>query len=198
MRKLDLSGQTFTNWLVLAPALPKKNETYWLCRCSCGKQVDVAGKALRRGMSKSCGCATKEMHGESDSVEYAIFRKMLHRCNNPANKDWHLYGGKGVRVEWISFGDFLRDMGRRPSSRHSIDRKNSNGPYSKDNCRWATSQEQARNTSVNRLITADGITHCLAEWADITGLSRNCIEKRIDLLGWTISDALLIPLRGRR
>lgn len=197
MLKLDLSGQTFTNWLVLAPASPKKKETYWLCRCSCGKEISVASKALRRGMSKSCGCATKEMHGRSNTVEYAIFRSMIMRCRNPNFKDWHLYGGKGIKVEWETFDEFHRDMGDRPSSSHSIDRKNGNGPYSKENCRWATAQEQARNMSTNRLITADGVTHCLATWADITGLSRNCIEKRIDLLGWSVDEALTTPVWGR-
>jgi hypothetical protein len=195
MRKLHLVGQKFYDWLVIAPALPKKNETYWLCRCKCGKEIEVGGKNLRYGRSKSCGCATKEMHGRSYTIEYATFRGMVMRCTNPNNKNWHLYGGKGVKVEWKSFDSFHRDMGDRPSRLHSIDRINGDGNYSKTNCRWATAQEQARNMKVNRLITANGITHCLAKWAEITGISRNCIEKRIDLLGWSPHKALTTPVQ---
>lgn len=197
MRRDDLSDQTFTSWTVLAKAPPRKKETYWLCRCVCGKELPIATKSLKRGLSRSCGCATKEMHGESSSDEYTLWRRILHRCNSPSFKDWHLYGGKGIKVEWTSFSDFLRDMGRRPSKLYSIDRIDSNGPYSKENCQWATAKQQARNICTNRMITAKGKTLCLSEWAEATGLSRNTIEKRIDNLGWTTEEAVSLPLWSR-
>jgi hypothetical protein len=198
MRKILLSGQQIANWFVIGPAPSKKHETYWRCRCACGKEADICAKNLRYGKSRSCGCATKEMHGESHTVEYALFHSMRNRCNNPNSRDWHLYGGKGVKIEWETFAEFHRDLGDRPSPQHSIDRINGNGNYSKNNCRWATAREQARNMRTNRLITVDGITKCSAEWAESTGLSRECIEARIDKLKWSHYDAIRAPVQMRR
>lgn len=196
MRRIDLSNSVFGDWTVLSAAPSNNGETYWFCRCACGKEIKVGTKNLTTGRSVSCGCRTKEFHGASDTVEYAIWRKMLNRCNSPTTQDWALYGGRGITVEWTSFSQFVADMGPRPSPLHSIDRfPDQNGPYSKANCRWATAQEQARNTRVNRLITAFGETLCLAAWAERTGISRNCIEKRLDLLNWTVEDALTRPVR---
>lgn len=196
MRLINLSGLTFGQWTVISRAKPQNGETLWKCRCTCGKEAKVGAKNLRRGLSRSCGCASKEFHGESESIEYATWRRINQRCTNPNNRDWHLYGGRGIRVEWTSFSEFLADMGPRPSPKHSVDRIDPNGPYAGPNCRWATAKQQARNMRVNRLLSARGETRCLSEWAEVTGLSRSCIEKRIDNLGWSIEKALFTPLRG--
>jgi hypothetical protein len=196
MRRQDLYTRTFGLWTVLDSAPSVKNETYWRCRCQCGKIVNVGTKNLTTGRSKSCGCATKELHGGSKSIEYAIWRRIWDRCTNPNNKTWYLYGGRGIKVEWQSFADFLADMGPLPSPLHSIDRyPDQDGPYSKDNCRWATARQQARNMRVNRMITANGETMCLAAWAEKSGISRNVIEKRLDVLCWSSERAVTQPVR---
>ena len=72
---------------------------------------------------------------------------MLNRCRNQRNENWENYGGRGIAVceRWLSFESFLADMGRRPSKQHSLDRRNTNGNYAPDNCRWATAKVQQNN-----------------------------------------------------
>ena len=194
-RREDLTGLVFGRLTVLTVAPSRGAETKWNCRCSCGKVLTVFTKALKRGMSRSCGC-TKERHSASATPEYAAFRRMKNRCFNPKVPDFRLYGARGISVRFATFGEFLADIGPRPSPLHSVDRINSNGHYEPGNVRWATAREQANNMRVNRILTLGSESHSLAEWGRITGLSREVIEKRIDLLHWSIEDALMLPLRG--
>lgn len=93
---------------------------------------------------------TREYHGEGEprSTEYLAWAHMIERCYNPNCCAWKYYGARGVRVcdRWRnSYVAFLADMGRKPSAKHSIDRKNNDGNYEPKNCRWSTRLEQARN-----------------------------------------------------
>lgn len=84
--------------------------------------------------------------------EYAAWRNMLNRCTNPGVDSYPLYGARGITVceRWQTFENFLADMGLRPAG-HTLERRDSNGNYEPDNCRWATHAEQAQNTRVNKL-----------------------------------------------
>lgn len=87
-------------------------------------------------------------HGESRTVEYRAWARMIHRCYNETDIKFNLYGGRGIRVcgRWLaSYETFLADMGRKPTRGHSLDRKESDGMYEPSNCRWATSSEQNKN-----------------------------------------------------
>lgn len=128
-----------------------------ICRCVCGNEVTVFLSNLRRGQTKSCGCLRREItssnrmtHGETIgkmSSEYATWKSMRARCQNPNDNDFQYYGGRGINVcrRWQKFENFLADMGRRPSPELSIDRINNDGDYEPGNCRWATPTEQSRN-----------------------------------------------------
>lgn len=92
-----------------------------------------------------------------------------------------------------SFEAFMADMGACPP-KHSLDRIDVDGPYSPENCRWASNQEQANNTTANRILEHRGERHTVAEWARIVGLKGDTLKRRI-LLGWPIDRALTAPLR---
>lgn len=126
---------------------------------------------------------------------------MVYRCNSPKARGYRHWGGRGIKVcdRWQGrdgFANFLADLGERPSRQHSIDRIDNNGNYEPDNCRWATSKEQANNRRDNHLIAHDGITLNATQWADRTGLKRVTIRQRLRN-GWTPEEALTTPPDSR-
>jgi hypothetical protein len=127
-------------------------------------------------------------------VEYRTWSGMRVRCRNPNFKDWHLYGGKGIKVcaRWESFAAFFADMGPKPSRHHSLDRIDSHGNYEPSNCRWATAKEQANNWATrNRKLTFRGETLSLPQWAGRLGLTRESLRDRL-ASGWSIKKALTV------
>src|SRR6266436_4499546 len=106
-------------------------------------------------------------HGLTETADYASWCDMLTRCYNPRFNGYKYYGGRGITVceRWRhSFENFLADMGVKPSLKHSLDRIDCNGPYSPDNCRWATRLEQNANQRRIKLYTFGGETRHLKEW----------------------------------
>lgn len=177
----------------------------WLCRCDCGKETIVATTSLRTGASRSCGCLQREAarrsatHGMHNSAEYRAWVHMKERCLNPKTKHFHRYGGRGITLahEWLDFSTFLTDMGRRPEGCW-LERVNNDGPYSKENCLWATTSEQARNRSSNIKLTYNKRTQIVSDWARETGLAATTICRRLFRLGWTVRQALETPPYKRR
>lgn len=139
-------------------------------------------------------------HGLSRSREYMAYYAMLNRCYNPECKPFPSYGGRGIIVcdRWrASFLNFFEDMGRRPSPGHSIDRKDNDGPYSKDNCWWSERLHQCNNKRNNRLLTVGGITDTIAGWGRRTGINRLTIQQRIVKFGWSAEEAVSTPIGPR-
>ncbi len=105
------------------------------------------------GMTKSCGCLQRERagsfarHGMSQSPEYTSWQQMKNRCLNPNGEVYKNYGARGIRIcdRWLSFENFLEDMGKRPSPRHTLGRLDNDGDYEPDNCEWQTATEQNKN-----------------------------------------------------
>jgi hypothetical protein len=130
--------------------------------------------------------------------EYHIWRGMLRRCHDPHAITAKHYLGRGITVDpqWETFEQFYHDMGPRPSSAHSIDRLDNNGPYSAENCRWATQKQQMQNCRTSFRLTCYGHTRSLHEWSDITGIPVRTLRRR-KKKGWSDVQTIMTPLNQR-
>lgn len=111
---------------------------------------------------------------------YESWRMMRRRCLNKKDKNFKDYGGRGITIckRWDSFTNFLADMGERPVG-ETLERKDNNGNYEPDNCRWATTEEQHYNTRANHLLTYRGETMCTAAWAKKLGINQTSMRLRV-------------------
>ena len=156
----------------------KRMRTWWLCQCDCGKQIKVIMGSLTNGGTKSCGCLNMEnltKHGKYKSIEYAAWCYAKSRCYRKKNISYHNYGGRGIIMceRWKnSFINFFDDMGECPKG-FTLDRINTNGNYEPGNCRWVSMLTQANNRRNTTLVTFNGITKSLCDWARHLKISRD-------------------------
>lgn len=202
----NITGQQFGLWTVIERAgYIYGTHAAFRCRCDCGTISIVSGSSLRHGGTTNCGCNQRaglgdrvRTHGKSKHPMYITWVAMRERCEREGHVHFHHYGGRGIRVcdLWQQFEGFYQDM--RPSwfAGSSIDRIDPNAGYFKDNCRWATSKEQARNRRNTTFIALRGETLPLSEWAEITGISPGTLRSRINL-GWTDARVLETPVRAK-
>ena len=205
-RLIDETGAVYGRLTVIKQS-GKDNHGHplWECMCDCGNTCYVTGARLRNGNTRSCGCLHSEQiasrntrHGKSKSRLYAIYKGMKDRCTRKANKSFPLYGERGIRLcdEWTGpegykrFEQWALENGYREDL--TIDRIDTNGDYSPDNCRWANIEQQANNRRNNHRITFDGKTRTIAEWSRITGISAKKIEARLRALSWPVEKALTV------
>lgn len=182
-----------------------------MCVCSCGSMKRIAIYQLIRGHAKSCGCKQAKTgeahhgykHGASNDREHVVWMSMIGRCYNIKDGDYLRYGGRGITVcdRWRnSFLEFISDIGKRPSAKHSLDRINNDGNYEPGNVRWATRLEQARNTSLTRFLVIDDVRRPLKEWSEISGINSSTIRRRIRD-GWSVKSAVfknLLKVKRRK
>lgn len=195
-RFIHLTGKTFGRWSVLSEAKKRIGKVYWTCRCECGTVSEVAGSVLRRGRSRCCTKCRVTTHGKSAFPEYTVWLAMLGRCRRKSSDAYRNYGQRGITVcdEWQSFAAFYRDMGPRPTPKHTIERKDNDLGYSKGNCKWATRKEQLRNTRRTHFLTFNGIAQCVTDWAKQLGMPPRTLHNRINR-GWSVERALTTPVR---
>ena len=199
---IDLKGQKFGKLTVIERAENKGKNTRWLCLCECGNKTIVHAISLRSGSTKSCGCyksiapkLSNTKHGMSHTTTHKIWCDIKSRCfclNDPAYKN---YGGRGITMcdRWKnSFEAFYEDVSKLPHFNEkgfTLDRIDNDGNYEPNNVRWVDRITQGNNKRNNRLISYNGETHTMAEWAKIKGLNYKTLSCRL-YDGWDISRAL--------
>lgn len=218
-KPIDLTGERYGRLTVTkCIGKDKYGRLMWRCQCDCGKESVVQSGNLRSGHTKSCGCLedenrkimgkiSRKTHGETHTRLFNIWQSMLERCytNGIGLKN---YGERGIFVcdEWREFQrfrDWAKETGYSETAIRgecTLERKNVNGPYSPENCRWATNKEQQNNRRNNFFITFRGKTQTLKQWTEELDLPYGTIRSRIKYLGWSIEDAFCVPVgctRGR-
>jgi len=208
--KIDLIGQRFGRLIVLEEAgktKGKRQKIVWKCKCDCGKEKSIIGDSLRSGSAKSCGCSIVEKikernfkHGYAHKERlYGIWRGMYTRCYNKNFKFYNYYGGRGISIcdEWLNnylvFRKWAYINGYEENL--TIDRKDNDGNYEPNNCKWVSGKNQANNKSNNHCVTFHGKTKTLSQWAEETKISSRVIESRLNRLGWSIDKALTTPIK---
>ena len=188
---VDLSGLKF-NRLTVIGRLPNIGcKALWECVCECGNKTKCLTSQLKSGNKKSCGCYRREVllqlstsHGMATvgnvAVEYRAWLSIKERCYNNKSKSYKDYGGRGIGMfdEWVNdFDSFLSYIGMRPSKNHSVDRfPNNNGHYEPGNVRWATPKEQAGNTRKSVILTHNGVSKNLSDWAKYFNVKHEAIR----------------------
>lgn len=205
-RLINLTDKRFGRLLVLSRRPNQGNSTMWFCSCICGNTTIVNGSSLKQSLTQSCGCLRLEAvkaatgtHGMVDTSEYDAWTNIKGRCYNKKNPKYKDYGERGITVsnEWReSFETFYYDMGPRPSTEHSIDRIENNESYSKENCRWATREEQGNNKRNNLLHDFDGQLMTLSRWCRELKLSYHTVYQRIYIYEMSFEEAIATPISG--
>lgn len=204
---IQLAGERFGKLYVVSRACnSKSNHAQWNCICDCGNGCIVRGVQLTRGRSKSCGCLRVEVpkvvnrihgyapRGKQDRT-YIIWVSMKLRCNSGKEQNYKYYGGRGITYnsDWESYTGFLLDMGECPKG-YSLERIDVNGNYEKQNCKWIPKNEQMWNKRNSKMVCFNGETKSFPVWVNELGLNYNRVYRRL-LLGWSVDEAFLTPMR---
>ena len=183
-RLIDITGKEFGRLVVLERVPGKARYVMWKCLCKCGNYTTARGSHIRYGLIRSCGCLAQESrikHGMYKTLTYSSWQHMKERCLSPKHRSFKNYGERGITIcpQWIaSFETFLKDMGEAPPGL-TLDRRDNDGNYTPDNCRWATPEQQMNNQRTTKFATINGETKAVKYWCQETGVKYNTAMKRI-------------------
>ena len=210
----DLTGQQFGRLMVIKKVGISKNRNYlWECLCNCGNKKNIVSSSLVSGITKSCGCFNIEMikkrmisHGfcvgKKQNRFYKIWIHILERCNKKSSNRYKNYGERGIKCLWKSFEKFRDDMyesylehvKKFGEKQTQIDRIDNDGNYYKENCRWVTLKEQARNKTNTKKIIYNKKSFYLSELSEKTGIKESTLRNRLFRDKWSIEKALTTPV----
>jgi hypothetical protein len=183
----------------------KYKHRQFLCKCDCENETTVRLEYLRSEHTTSCGCnrelisfKSRKTHGMSGTNFYNKWASMVRRCRDKSDTNCKNYGARGIKVcvEWLEFEPFHDwAMVNGYEEGLTIERKDVNGNYEPGNCEWISRSMQARNKRNNHLITYDGETKTLIEWAEELQINYGTLYSRISY-GWTIDRAFNLPVRN--
>lgn len=180
----EITGQKFGKLLVISFDSIRNQKSYWNCRCECGTEKVVCGASLVRGLTVSCGCGRRD--GKRTFIKnknlYMVYNSMVARCTKENNKDYKNYGSRGIKVseEWKDFKVFQEwALNNGYEKGLTLDRIDNNSGYSKENCRWVTNKENCNNKNNHNLLTYDGTTLNLTQWAEKLGIKVTTLHNRL-------------------
>jgi len=207
VKRIDLTGQKFGKLTAIKYLHSDKNgNAIWLCDCDCGGHKEVTTCDLRRSWVRSCGCLlydTFVTHGLRQSRLYQTYDNMRKRCYAHSCKEYHNYGGRGIKIcdEWLdrkNFFDWAANNGYENDL--TIDRIDTDGDYSPNNCRWVTLTVQNNNRRNNRIIVFGNQKYTVADFCRHFNVEYWYVHKKLSL-GYTpekIVDAILSGEFDRR
>jgi len=207
-RAEDITNQRF-NYLTAVRKTNKKggNAYLWEWLCDCGKIKLACAAPVKKGAIKSCGCYKRKInseygkkvggwnksHGCSGTRLFNIWHGMINRSQKQLSSN-DCYEGVKVCNEWLVFENFIADMKPTYKEGLTLDRIDGTKGYFRENCRWATYKEQARNTKANRIIEFNNESHCMIEWSEIMNIPYTALTSRL-YRGWSVEKALTTPLK---
>lgn len=153
------------------------------CECSCGAVFTARMYDLTHGKIVSCGCS-KRKHGKRSHELYETWHGVLLRCCDPNSVNYDAYGGRGIGVHepWLDVSRFISDIeaeiGTKPVG-YQLDRIENSKGYIPGNVRWSTRSRNCRNTRSNRVVTINGVSKCLVEWAEESGIKYSTLNSRL-------------------
>lgn len=198
---IDLTGQRYGRLVVIELCNYKSagGRVQWVCKCDCGNTLVVTRAHLRSGETTSCGCLRLELlktrsikHGMHGTRIYNIHRKIKERCTRPGTTKYAEYGGRGITIveEWLDFSNFHEWAKLNGYEEHlTIERINNDGPYSPENCKWATVDEQNKNRRNTKKYTINGETKLVPGWAEYYEINKQLLYYRIKK-GESIEEAI--------
>lgn len=196
-RAKDETGNVYTKLTVIEFAgNTKSGDSRWKCLCECGNTTVVARGDLCKRSIKSCGCHRASSggacSGRKKSPEYTSWQEMKRRCYNPKAPYYEIYGGRGITVcqRWLdAFVNFIEDMGTKPFPEATIHRIDGDTGYEKDNCKWASKEEQGLHTSKTIKILHNGELTSMRGLARKLGIVHRTISRRLEQ-GWTMESII--------